>query len=754
MAEGDSLEGDSLHGSSLYGAHTSLQFNNTRNLLDVVDSLRSHGISRYIDLPEIIVCGEQSSGKSSVLEAVSGVRFPSKDNLCTRFATELILRRGPVAPIKIRIVPGSQEERSEYEKDKLLNFNVSVSANDLQLGEIIESAKDAMGINDSTKVFSSDILRVELSGPEQPHLTLVDLPGLFQAGSRSQSDADSDTVKSLVLSYMRSPRSIILAVVSAKNDFNNQSITRYSREIDPKGVRTLGLITKPDTLDKGSDSERFYIELAQNKEVKFSLGWHVLRNRDYATRDSSSQERNHTEAQFFSSGVWRSLHTSHVGIHSLKPRLSKILKDHILAQLPDVVTQIQDGIRECSERLDVLGASRATAQEQRRYLLHVSHSFTSLVKAAIDGLYSDPFFGDASTTEGYQKRLRAVLQNQLTDFAKVIRTKGHKHVIVDEFGMLMLSRQISRSDYISKVKTLLERSRGRELPGTFDPLIIGQLFQEQCEPWAALVNNHMEKIVRAAYSVVRTALSHVSDHSTLVGLLRRFINDRFQILATELRDKVKEILRPHDTGHPITYNHYLTENVQKAQGKRRMREIKKSLGQVLGADYTDHGVVNIDINVNTLINTLVNKTEADMNNYASSTATDFMEAYYKVALKKVIDDFSVLAVEACLIQKLPTLFCPEDVLDINDATVAALASEDEEASAERAQCNEKLKVLEDGLKVLQDVQEYSLGFKEPATLQSVITGSAGLGGEDSKQLSTTDIDSENAIVERILESVP
>ncbi|KAF1346312.1 hypothetical protein EJ07DRAFT_144993 [Lizonia empirigonia] len=88
----------------------SLQSNDTRDLLDVVDNLRSHGINRYIDLPEIIVCGEQSSGKSSVLEAVSGVRFPSNDNLCTRFATELILRRGPVAPIKIRIMPGSHEQ--------------------------------------------------------------------------------------------------------------------------------------------------------------------------------------------------------------------------------------------------------------------------------------------------------------------------------------------------------------------------------------------------------------------------------------------------------------------------------------------------------------------------------------------------------------------------------------------------------------------------------------------------------------------
>lgn len=618
-------------GRQVNGASNALQSKDTRNLLDVVDKLRSQGISRYIDLPEIIVCGEQSSGKSSVLEAISGILFPSKDNLCTRFATELILRRGPTAPIKIRIVPGVNEDRSEADKQRLLSFSVSVSANDLQLGAVIESAKDAMGINDSTKVFSSDILRLEISGPDQPHLTLVDLPGLFQAGSRSQSDADSDTVKSLVLSYMRSPRSIILAVVSAKNDFNNQSITRYAREIDPKGLRTLGLITKPDTLDEGSDSERFYVELAQNQDVKFRLGWHVLRNRDYSTRDTTLQERNSAEETFFQSGVWQSLSTTQVGIHSLKPRLSNILKDQILLQLPDVLAQILAGIHECSSRLDALGATRATVQEQRRYLLQVSHSFSNLIKATTDGLYSDSFFGDASTTEGYRKRLRAILQNNLTEFAESMRKKGHTYNIIDE-GPTQRARDITRHDYIAKVKTLLERSRGRELPGTFDPLIIGQLFREQREPWVNLINESVDKIVHAVYHVVRLALAHFADRSTLEGLLRQLIYPRLETLTAELRVKVDELLTPHDTYHPITYNHYLTENVQKAQDQRRTRGIKKSLEEVLGADYTNSGRVKLGIDVSTLLSVLVSKTEADMNNYASSTATDFMEAYYKVSI--------------------------------------------------------------------------------------------------------------------------
>ncbi|KAI4709423.1 hypothetical protein J4E89_006172 [Alternaria sp. Ai002NY15] len=688
----------------------SLQSHETKGLLDIVDNLRSHGINRYINLPEIIVCGEQSSGKSSVLEAVSGVKFPSKDNLCTRFATELILRRGPEAPIKISIVPSSHEkDRSESDLEKLRNFHYSGALEELDLEPVIEAAKEAMGIADGGgKVFSSDILRLELSGLEQPHLTLVDLPGLFQAGSRSQSDTDAETVRSLVLSYMRNPRSIILAVVSAKNDFNNQSITKYSRDIDPAGERTLGLITKPDTLDKGSEMERFYFELAENKEVRFRLGWHVLRNRGYVSKDTTTKERDEAEALFFETGVWQELSADQAGVHSLKPRLSKILKDHIVAQLPEVLAQIKGGIAECTKRLTTLGTSRATTQDQRRYLMQVSQSFTELIRAAVDGQYSNPFFGDASADEGYQRRLRAVLQTTLIEFAADMRKKGHAVTILDEvFTGPLPQYQTSRAHYIANVSKLLERSRGRELPGTFDPLIVGQLFHEQRKPWPDMVDECLETIIRAAHMLARKALEHVCDDTTLAGLTRRYIDVRLAKLTAELRIKVAELLTPHDSSHPITYNHYLTDNVQKAQSQRQAKAFKQSLTDVLGGDYSDGQTRRLDINVNTLVNNLVAKTEANMNSYASSTATDFMEAYYKVALKRLIDDFAVLAVEACFIQELPTLFSPTDVMDLDDATVTALASESEESAGERKRFSDKLRILESGLRALQNVEDMS-----------------------------------------------
>jgi hypothetical protein len=123
---------------------------------------------------------------------------------------------------------------------------------------------------------------------------------------------------------------------------------------------------------------------------------------------------------------------------------------------------------------------------------------------------------------------------------------------------------------------------------------------------------------------------HVCDETSLAGISRRFVHVRLERLTTELRDKVAELLKPYDTGHPITYNHYLTESVQKAQSTRWTKEIRSTLEGVLGDDYTEDGVRYFALDVDVLVNALVSKTEADMDTYASSTATDFMEAYYKV----------------------------------------------------------------------------------------------------------------------------
>ncbi|KAK3294434.1 P-loop containing nucleoside triphosphate hydrolase protein [Chaetomium fimeti] len=673
-----------------------LQSQDHRGLLDVVDRLRSQGLSRYVDLPQIIVCGDQSSGKSSALEAISGMSFPAKDNLCTRFATELILRRTPTTGIDISIRPGS--ERTEEEKKTLTGCKYTGTLEELDLGQVVEQAKNLMGLNGTNKVFSTDILRVEVSGPSQPHLTMVDLPGLFLAGNKDQSEQDAALVKALVLSYMKNPRTIILAVVSAKNDFALQQVTRHARAQDPEGLRTLGLITKPDTLDQGSDSERFYVELAQNKDVQFRLGWHALRNRNFAERDESTIARDAAEAEFFAKGVWRCLKPSQLGVAALRVRLSHVLRDQILWQLPSVLEDVRAGIAECRHTLDKLGTSRGTIAEQRRYLLKISARFSELVKEAVDGVYTDAFFKPSK-----DRRLRAAIQNTLSDFARDMRLHGHATTITDG-PIVRLNgeddrkpRAISRASYILQVKALMMESRGRELPGTYNPLIVAELFSNQCKPWQGMVRTLLERAFQSTVKMIECALHHVADGETTECLLRAIISPALESIKRGLKNKADEILEPHLSGHPITYNHYLTDNVQKAQADRRRHQMENRLKAFFSSDRIPTGVANHKFDMHSLLNDLATNTEPDMDTYSCSMAVDTMEAYYKVALKSLVDSVSTLAVERCLLQKLSAILSPEIVCELTDDAVQRIAAESPESVAERVQAAEKLAVLEDAM---------------------------------------------------------
>ena len=179
-------------------------------LLDTIDGLRELQVGEIVKLPQIIVVGDQSAGKSSVLEAISRVRFPTKGDLCTRFATELVLRREPTTQIKVSInsaESGSSQPfyRTTFDKDAL--------------PEIINDATVKMGIlPGSKKGFSKDILRVDIADPDAYPVTLIDLPGFFHSTTADQTEDDKKIVRELAEHYMKQPKSIILAVVSANNN--------------------------------------------------------------------------------------------------------------------------------------------------------------------------------------------------------------------------------------------------------------------------------------------------------------------------------------------------------------------------------------------------------------------------------------------------------------------------------------------------------------------------------------------------------
>ncbi|KKZ61931.1 hypothetical protein EMCG_00493 [[Emmonsia] crescens] len=243
-----------------------LQSIEQRELLDLVDRLRRAGLSSILQLPQIVVGGDQSSGKS----------------------------------------------RPEDEQQRLRKFTRSIK-DFAELPSIIDDAAEEMGLSENEhRTFCRDVLSIEICGPNRPQLsgysTLVDLPGLIHSPNQSQSDEDVELTKSLVQSYISQKRTIIFAVISAKN----------CRKFDPQGARTLGVITKLDYLRLGSDNERVWLDLAQNRDIYFELGWHLLKNRGDGEHQISFTERNLNERLFFNNGNYHMLPKHTRGIDSLR----------------------------------------------------------------------------------------------------------------------------------------------------------------------------------------------------------------------------------------------------------------------------------------------------------------------------------------------------------------------------------------------------------------------------------------------------
>ncbi|EAQ88463.1 hypothetical protein CHGG_05082 [Chaetomium globosum CBS 148.51] len=670
--------------------------------LDSIDRLRFQGINNYISLPQIIVCGDQSSGKSSVLEAISGVSFPVKGNLCTCFPTELILRKTRCISASVSIVP--HESRAETERAALRAFHPELHGVE-NLPELVEQAKAEMGITAHGRAFARDILRIEVTGPDRPHLTIVDLPGLIHSETKNQTASDVHLIQEVVNSYMKEPRCIILAVVSAKNDFANQVVLKLARAADPRGVRTLGVITKPDALVPGGDSETNYVSLARNQEIEFRHGWHVLKNMDSEKGSSDLSTRDAEESLFFSSGVWATLPFSILGIDKLRGRLSRVLLEQIATELPSLMEEIKQRFKTCEAQLEKLGDPRSSPEEQRLYLVHLSQSFQALVKSAADGNYDNSFFADAKTTSGYEQRIRAVVQNLNEDFASKLSLQGHYRQVIDgEPATADTSdphevAQISRDDFVKQIEQLMSKTRGRELPGTFNPMIVIDLFREQSRPWEEIARRHVESVWEAVSNFVKLVVTHTADGSTAKALQHEVYGPAMTDILKEMRNKTTELLEPLRSSHPITYNHHFAETLQKMRTKRRREDQEKILCQFLKVSSLPSSTQlhNGSYNLKGLSDALLASNEPDVKRHAAKEAMDCLDAYYKVALERFIDDVAVEVIEAKLMSALGGILSPVSVCMMPADEVARISGESEETRAEREQLNKQLDVLRNGL---------------------------------------------------------
>ena len=407
---------------------------------------------------------------------------------------------------------------------------------------------------------------------------------------------------------------------------------KLARLADACGNRTLGIITKPDTLYPGSESEALYVSLARNEQVEFRLGWHVLKNTDSEAGSVSLNQRNALERTFFNQGIWPELPHTVLGIGQLRRRLSKVLLSHITSELPSLVEEIESKCSACRDKLAKLGQPRLTPYDQQLFLLGISESFQRLVKSATDGDWNDLFFNDTESDNGYQRLLRAVVQNNNDNFAKRLLTSGQRRHISDSgITALHTGIPITRDAFIEHIEAKMRSSRGRELPGLFDPMVIASLFRDQASPWERLVHDHVDSTWKACKVFLQYVIVHISDPATSTALLQKVIGPAMNNISVTLRAKTDDILKGHQEIHPITYNHYFTETIQKIRADRKRIECASVVKRFFNSPTLGPHELNSTVDLSSLVDSLAGgTTEPGMSRFTASEVLDHMEAYYKV----------------------------------------------------------------------------------------------------------------------------
>jgi len=333
-------------------------------LQDVVATVESSPL----DLPQIVVVGSQSSGKSSVLESIVGKDFLPR-------GSDIVTRR----PLVLQLVHfNSGEEWGEFYhiKKKFYDFK--------EIRQEIERVTEEE--TGSNKGISSKPINLKVYSPHVLNLTLVDLPGITKVPVGDQPMDIELQIRNMIMEYITKPNAIVLAVTPANTDLANSDALKLAREVDPQGLRTVGVITKLDLMDKGTDC----LDVLQGSVYSLKLGFIGVVNRSQKdiNDDMSINTARQNEKKFFEDHPIYSQITSRSGIQFLSSKLNKILMNHIRECLPNLKLSVNKLLSETKSKLAAIGDSN-TDQNKPALLLQVLNNFTNSYCNAINGSLTD-----------------------------------------------------------------------------------------------------------------------------------------------------------------------------------------------------------------------------------------------------------------------------------------------------------------------------------------------------------------------------
>ncbi|KAH8109512.1 P-loop containing nucleoside triphosphate hydrolase protein [Phellopilus nigrolimitatus] len=353
-----------------------------RALMGAAQKLRDIGAQAFVDIPRIAVIGGQSAGKSSLVEAVSGIRVPRDSGTCTRCPMEINLINTPgqwscritlrfeydssgIPLTEVQSVPFGLPFASRDDVELALRRAQTAVLNHpkmnteffiLKSRDELEYYRTYEAFDSGTLKFSKNTVVVDIFDEKCANLSFVDLPGLIQNDEQSTVQLVEDLVRSNI-----EGNCLILVTIPMSDDIENQRAMRIALEVDTEKTRTIGVLTKPDTLTAGAlNARKKWKDLmaGNDKSIEphaLKLGYYCVKLADDAERatNPSREERNASETMFFSTTLpWSTIPDRKLfGVSNLVNDLSRYLTEILESILPRLGEQAREQLKSCRDSL-------------------------------------------------------------------------------------------------------------------------------------------------------------------------------------------------------------------------------------------------------------------------------------------------------------------------------------------------------------------------------------------------------------------
>ncbi|KAF8504672.1 P-loop containing nucleoside triphosphate hydrolase protein [Russula emetica] len=472
-------------------------------MLDAVNRLRGTGAHLDLDIPVIVVLGSQSAGKSSLIEAISGITLPRASGTCTRCPTECQLSHSTEpwrCVISLRMV--TDENGVDLDQPYRVEFGDPIFDKPLVTERIRRAQSAILNPNTPTRKFleasldslegrqlsfSSNTVCLEISGRDIDDLFFVDLPGLIPGGD----PRDSGLVEKLAKAYICKDSCIILLTIACETDYENQGAHRLASQYDTNGSRTIGVLTKPDRIPVGEEGSWIgMIEGHSDDDENGGIEYFSVKNPDSQDMKNgiTYEQARQKEAEFFSTKApWSNLdwlYQQRLGTEKLTRRLGELLSNLIAKRLPELEEELEKLLERTTHDLSRL--PNPPSSEPVGEMLRLIGSFARSIEYLVEGTPDDD--GLIQALREPRKSFKKAIRQTAPDFRPLARPKKTERSMLKQPTIPLAPNflkdeeedwqdQTSSSDaiYIEDVMKRANSAVTRELPNNY-PFIVKKHF--------------------------------------------------------------------------------------------------------------------------------------------------------------------------------------------------------------------------------------------------------------------------------------